>query len=54
MQLVAHRLVTEAANCCDGVVVVVIDALENALLPSPPQEVRRMDKKGRQMSFVIF
>jgi hypothetical protein len=51
LQLVVQRLVTVASNCADGVTV-GLDVVEE-LLP-PPQETRRMDKKARLMSFVIF
>jgi hypothetical protein len=51
LQLVLHRLLIVASNCADGVAVVLDVVVE--LLP-PPQEARRMDKKARLISFVIF
>ena len=53
LQFGLHRLATVAVNCCEGVVVVVLDVVEE-LLPSPPQEVRSIDKKARLMSFAMF
>jgi hypothetical protein len=53
LQLVLHRLLIVASNCCDGVAVVP-DAVEDELLLPPPHEARRMDKKARLMSFVMF
>ena len=50
-QLVLHRLLIVASNCCDGVAVVPDAVVE--LLP-PPQEARSIDKKARLTSFVIF
>jgi len=48
-QLVLHRLLTVASKRCDGVVVEVLEVVEVAVLPSPPQEVREMlnDAKNR-------
>jgi hypothetical protein len=54
LQLVLHRLLIVASNCCDGVVVVVLDAVVDELLLPPPQEARRIDKKARLTSFIIF
>jgi hypothetical protein len=51
LQLAVQRLATVASNCCDGVAVVLDVVVE--LLP-PPQEARRIDKKARLTSFVIF
>ena len=41
MQLVLHRLLTVASKCADGVIVVVLDVVEDELLLPPPQEARR-------------
>ena len=51
LQLVVQRLATVASNCADGVAV-VLDVVVELLLP--PQEAKRMDKKARLTSFVIF
>ena len=50
-QLVLHRLLIVASNCCDGVTVValeVVDVVEDEL-PSPPQEARRKVQQAEKI-----
>jgi hypothetical protein len=57
LQLVLHRLLIVASNCCDGVAV-VLDAVVDELLLPPPQEarrtVRKAIKKRDRLSFICI
>jgi hypothetical protein len=55
LQLVLQRLLIVASSCCDGVVVVVLGVVEDVLLPSPPQEARRiMEEANRNKEISRF
>ena len=59
LQLVLHRLLIVASNCCDGVVVAaleVVDVVEDEL-PLPPQDTRKkveLAKKIKVTSRFIY
>ena len=53
LQLVLHRLLIVASNCCDGVVVAleVVDVVEDEL-PSPPQDARKTVVQAKKIKVI--